>query len=474
MWERFSFYGMRAILVLFLAASPDDGGLGLAPHVAAAVFGVYGALVNLLALPGGWFADRVFGSHRAVLWGGAVITVGHCVLAVPVGAAGTCCGLLLVGAGTGTLKPSISTMVGRLYDAEARPESDSVKDAARRDAGFSLFYMGISVGAFAAPLVTGFLGERVNWHAGFGAAAAGMLIGLFICLRSGSRLPDTVRRPVQPATPDGTRSVLSACGGALAFVGVALGATILLGRTFTDGVIQAITLLTIVIPVVYFTSMFRASGLDPVDRSRLRAYVWIFLAAAMFWMIAEQGGSLISLFARDHVDRTLFGWEFPTSWFQSLGPLYSILLAGAFAVLWLRMGRRQPSTAEKFALGLFGLGLATLIMAGAGLAAADGGRVSPMWLLGAFCVQIMAEMCLSPTGLSVTTRLAPARFANQIMSLWFLSVAMGSALSSQVVQLTTVWSAATYFAVLGTAALLCAGAVAAGRGNLSRLMRGIS
>ncbi|WP_411112582.1 peptide MFS transporter [Streptomyces sp. 029-5] len=474
MWERFSFYGMRAILVLFLAASPGDGGLGLAPHVAAAVFGVYGALVNLLALPGGWLADRVLGSHRAVLWGGAVITAGHCVLALPVGAAGTCCGLLLVAAGTGMLKPSISTMVGGLYDAETRPESDTAKGAARRDAGFSLFYMGISVGAFAAPLITGFLGERVNWHAGFGAAAAGMLIGLLICLRSGGRLPDAVRRPVRTATPDGTRSMLGACGGALAFAGVALGVSMLLGRTFTDGVIQAITLLTIVIPVVYFTAMFRAAGLDPVDRSRLRAYVWIFLAAAMFWMIAEQGGSLISLFARDHVDRSLFGWEFPTSWFQSLGPLYSILLAGAFAVLWLRMGRRQPSTAAKFALGLCGLGLATLVMAGAGLAAADSGRVSPMWLLGAFFVQIMAEMCLSPTGLSVSTRLAPARFAHQIMSLWFLSVAMGGALSSQVVRLTTVWSDATYFAVLGTAALLCAGAVAAGRTNLSRLMRGVS
>ncbi|MER8001284.1 oligopeptide:H+ symporter [Streptomyces sp. NPDC095613] len=472
MWERFSFYGMRAILVLFLAAAPDDGGLGLAPHLAAAVFGVYGALVNLLALPGGWLADRVLGSYRAVLWGGVVITLGHCVLALPVGAGGTYPGLLLVAVGTGLLKPSISTALGGLYDAEG--DADTAKATARRDAGFSLFYMGISVGAFAAPLVTGFLGERVDWHIGFGAAAVGMLIGLVVCLAGGGRLPDTARRPTGTAGPAGIRRMLGAVGGALAVVGIALGATTLFGTTLFDGVIQAVTLLTVVVPIACFASMFRAAGLEPVDRDRLRAYVWIFLAAAMFWMIAEQGGSLISLFARDHVDRTLFGRQFPTSWFQSLGPLYSILLAGAFAVLWLRMGRRQPSTAAKFALGLFGLGLATLIMAGAGLASADGGRVSPLWLLAAFFVQIVAEMLLSPTGLSVTTRLAPAGFTHQIMSLWFLSVAMGSALSSQVVRATTVWPVGTYFAVLSAAALLCAAAVAAARGNLSRLMRGVA
>ncbi|MFE8913840.1 peptide MFS transporter [Streptomyces globisporus] len=472
MWERFSFYGMRAILVLFLAAPQDQGGLGLAPHLAAAVFGIYGALVNLLALPGGWLADRLWGSYRAVLWGGVVITAGHCTLALPSGSAATYLGLLLVATGTGMLKPSISTMVGRLYDQE---QDAAERDASRRDAGFSLFYMGISVGAFAAPLITGYLGERIDWHAGFGAAAVGMLIGLLVCVRGGRRLPALTREQVRAAEPAELRRMLGLCAAAVAFVALlCLGLVALWGMSFTKGIIQAVTALTVLIPLIYFVTMFRTAGLDRVDRSRLRAYIWIFLAASMFWMIAEQGGSLVSLFARDHVDRYLFGWEFPTSWFQSLGPFYSILLAGGFAALWIRMGTRQPSTAVKFAIGLGGLGVATLIMAGAGVAAAGGERVSPMWLLVAFLVQIMAEMCLSPTGLSVTTRLAPPRFANQLMSLWFLSVAMGSALSSQVVQLGTVWSPGVYFAVLGCAALVCAGAVAVFRGRLSKLMRGVT
>ncbi|WP_228972944.1 peptide MFS transporter [Streptomyces sp. DH12] len=473
MWERFSFYGMRAILVLFLAAPVSDGGLGLAPHVAAAVFGVYGALVNLLALPGGWLADRLWGSHRAVVRGGIVITAGHTVLAVPAGAASAYPGLLLVAVGTGLLKPGISTMVGRLYDAEDGGGRDGPGSSARRDAGFSLFYMGISLGAFAAPLVTGFLGERVDWHAGFGAAAVGMLVGLLVCVRGRGRLPGSLAEPVRALPAADVRRAVLAGGGAVGFLAAVFALAVLWGQSPTQAAIQAVTLLTIAVPVVYFTVMFRAAGLDAVDRSRLGAYVWIFLAASVFWMIAEQGGSLISLFARDHVDRTLFGWEFPTSWFQSLGPLYSIVLATAFAALWLRLGERQPSTAAKFALGLLGLGLATLIMAGAGWSAADG-RVTPLWLIVAFLVQIMAEMCLSPTGLSVTTRLAPSRFAHQIMSLWFLSVALGSALSSQVVRLTVIWSPGTYFAVLGAAALVCAAAVALARKRLRRLMRGVT
>ncbi|MFE7425860.1 peptide MFS transporter [Streptomyces sp. NPDC057545] len=467
MWERFSFYGMRAILVLFLAAPVGNGGLGLAPHTAAAVFGVYGALVNLLALPGGWLADRLWGSYRAVVRGGVVITAGHTVLAIPAGAAFTYTGLVLVAIGTGLLKPGISTLVGRLYDAEGSGEGR----AARRDAGFSLFYMGISLGAFAAPLVTGFLGERVDWHAGFGAAAVGMLLGLLLCVRGRDRMPGAPGRPV--ASPGASRRALLAVGGAVVFLAGVFAVAVLWGQPPTQAVVQAVTVLTIAVPAVWLTAMFRAPGLAPVDRRRLTAYVWIFLAATVFWMIAEQGGSLISLFARDHVDRTLFGWEFPTSWFQSLGPLYSIVLATAFAALWLWLGERQPSTVVKFALGLLGLGLATLIMAGAGWAAADGGRVTPLWLVVAFFVQIMAEMCLSPTGLSVTTRLAPTRFANQIMSLWFLSVALGSALSAQVVRLSTVWSPGTYFAMLGAAAMLCAAALALSRARLRRLMRGV-
>lgn len=479
MWERFSYYGMRAILVLYLVAPTSQGGLGLAAHTAVAVFGVYGGLVNLLAVPGGWLADRLWGARRAVLCGGVVIAVGHCTMAIPAGAAATYPGLILIAIGTGLLKPNISTMVGALYDAAGEREQGAggargKQSGARRDAGFSLFYMGISIGAFAAPLATGYLGERVHWHAGFGAAAVGMIIGLLIYLRGAGPLTSAGPVPRTGATAtEKRRAALGACA-ALTLAACALAVGGLLGLGVLDSVLHALSLLTVLIPVAYFVVMFRAPGLNAVDRSRLRAYIWIFLAATLFWLIAEQGGSLISLFAQEKVDRKLLGWEFPTGWFQSLGPLYSVVLAAAFAALWMRLGSGQPSTAAKFAWGLTGLSVATFIMAGAGLAASGGQLVSPMWLLIAFLVQIIAELCLSPTGLSVTTRLAPTRFAGQIMSLWFLSVAAGSALSAQVVRLTTVWSDAVYFSVLGTAALLCAAGVAVARKTLRRLMHGVT
>ncbi|MFF3544806.1 peptide MFS transporter [Streptomyces platensis] len=471
MWERFSYYGMRAILVLYLVAPSSQGGLGLPPTTAAGVFGVYGGLVNLLAVPGGWLADRLWGAHRTVLGGGLVIAAGHCALALPLAAAGTYLGLLLIAVGTGLLKPNISTMLGGLYDVPGAPDAQGT---ARRDAGFSLFYLGINIGAFAAPLVTGWLGERVDWHAGFGAAAVGMLLGLAVYLRGTRQLRPAGPPPRTRATPRQLQRAAAWAGCAVGAVAAVVAAAVAAGLGALAGVLYALSALTLVVPALYFVAMFRAPGLDAVDRSRLRAYVWIFLAATVFWTIAEQGGSLISLFAQRHIDRALFGWQIPTGWFQSAGPLYGMLLAGVFAALWLRLGHRQPSTAAKFALGLAGLGVATLLMAGAGLAASDGRRASPLWLLAAFLVQVLAELCLSPTGLSVTTRLAPHRFAGQIMSLWFLSVAAGSALSAQVVRLSDTLPYDVYFAVLGAAALLCAAAVALARTSLRRLMRGVS
>lgn len=468
MWERFSYYGMRAILVLFLAAPESSGGLGLAPHLAAAVFGVYGALVNLLAVPGGWLADRVWGAQRAVVAGGSVIAMGHCVLALPVGPAATYVGLLLVATGTGMLKPSISNMVGGLYDPLDRRGTQ--EGPARRDAGFTLFYMGINTGAFAAPLVTGYLGERVGWHTGFGVAAVGMLIGVLVALRGRHRLPEASRHPVRRLGPGEVRRATGIGTAALSSVAVVALVTAALGVPIVDGFVLALSLVTIAVPVVCFVVMFRAPGLDPVERDRLRAYVWIFVAASAFWMIAEQGGSVVSLFARDRVARDLFGWEFPTSWFQSLGPAYAIFLALMFAALWQRLGRAQPSTTAKFSLGLLGLGTATLLLSAAAAAAGEEGQISPLWLLVAFLVQIMAEMCLSPTGLSATTRLAPARLANQMMSLWWLSVATGSALSAQVVQLAGILSYSVYFAVLGAVAVGGAGAMALARRRLGALM----
>ncbi|HEY8374344.1 MAG TPA: peptide MFS transporter [Pseudonocardiaceae bacterium] len=462
MWERFSYYGMRAILAFFLADTVVNGGLGLDKGTASSLVSVYGASVYMSALAGGWIADRLLGAQRSVFYGGVLIMFGHISMALPLGAATIYLGLLLIVLGTSLLKPNISTVVGGLYQ-----DHDT-----RRDAGFSIFYMGINIGSFAGQLVSGYLGEKVNWHLGFGAAAVGMALGLIVYRRGARNLGTAGAAPTNPLTPDERGKAIARIGltaGALVLIGLAMHLT---GNLTVDSVINAISLLAIVVPIVYFVVMMRSPRTTEVERSRLVAYVPLFVAAVLFWMIFEQAANVLNFYAADRVDTTLFGWEFPASWFQSANPFFIFLLAPLMAALWVRLGERQPSTPRKFAVALVIIGSSFGLIALASVLDPDG-KVSPLWLLAVYAVQTVAELMLSPVGLSVTTKLAPAAFVSQMMGMWFLASAAGQGIAAQVVPLYETLPEKVYFGVIGLSAVVLGLLLWLGANRIRTLMRGV-
>lgn len=416
MWERFSYYGMKALLPLYLVA---PGGLHLSAATATAIYSVYLSLVYLLALPGGWFADRVLGPRKTVAVAGLVILLGHLTLALP--SPGTFfAGLGLVAIGSGLLKANISTMVGHLYDGPDDP---------RRDGGFTLFYIGINLGAFAAPLVIGTIGENVDWHLGFALAALGMALGLGQYLLGGRHLSERSSQIPTPLTAAEKSATLrkSALWAAVAIAFYSI--TGLFGVYTLNWLLVPITLAGLVIPVLVIARIKRDKELDHVEQSKMTACIWFFVAAAVFWMIYDQGGSTLSLFARSSAKNTVFGRNFPVSWYQSVNPVMIMALAPVFAWMWPALNRRgkEPSTAAKFASGLILIGasfflfLAPLAIAGAGH------KASAMWLVGIYFLQTLGELTISPVGLSVTTKTAPAKYASQMMGVWFLAVTAGDA-----------------------------------------------
>jgi POT family proton-dependent oligopeptide transporter len=416
MWERFSYYGMKALLPLYLVA---PGGLHLSAATATAIYSVYLSLVYLLALPGGWFADRVLGPRKTVAVAGVIIMLGHLTLALP--SSGTFYGGLgLVAIGSGLLKANISTMVGHLYEGP---------DDARRDGGFTLFYVGINLGAFAAPLIIGTVGENVNWHLGFALAALGMALGLAQYLLGGRHLSARSHEVPTPLTAQEKSATLrkSALWAAVAVVFYSVVG--FSGHYTLNWLLVPITIAGLAIPVLVIGRIKRDKSLDRADQSKMSAYIWFFVAAAVFWMIYDQGGSTMSIFADESAKNTIFGWEFPVSWYQSVNPVMIMALAPVFAWAWLWLNKRgkEPSTATKFASGLILIG-ASFFLFLAPLTIAEGGhKAAAMWLVAIYFVQTVGELLLSPVGLSVTTKMAPARYASQMMGVWFLAVTAGDA-----------------------------------------------
>lgn len=449
MWERFSWYGMRGILVLYLIAGVLDGPLAGREALAASIYGVYNAVVYMAAMPGGWVADRLWGARKAVLVGGIVIAAGHFTLAIPADVA-FFCGLGLIAIGTGLLKPNISAMVGGLYEGQP---------SARRDAGFTLFYMAINIGGMAAPLVVGYLGENVDWHLGFGVAGVGMTLAVIQYVLGGRHLGDIGKEPGTPASPAEKRAALRKVS---LWGGIALGALVLdiaLGTYDIEHVVNVLAVLGIVVPIVYFVTMYRNPALAKSDKPKIQAFAWFFATAVLFWMIYDQSGSLLTIFADTKTDRMIGGWEFPASWYQSVNPAMVIVLAPIFAAVWVKLARRdrEPSTPMKFALAMLLIGGSFGIMGLAGAAAAnsDTGKVTVFWLLSVYLVQTLGEMCLSPVGLSLSTKLAPKQFVGQIMGLWFLATATGNALNGWTTKLNAPLGDAVYYtmwAVIAVAA----------------------
>ena len=416
MWERFSYYGMRALLPLYLVA---PAGLGLSATTATAIYSVYLSLVYLLALPGGWFADRVLGPRKTVAVAGAVIMLGHLTLALP-WSGSFFAGLGLVAIGSGLLKANISTMVGQLYDGPDDP---------RRDGGFTVFYMGINLGAFAAPLIIGTIGENVNWHLGFALAALGMALGLAQFLLGSRHLSPQSDVVPTPLTAEQKATTLRKAFFWAAVAAVFYAIVGFSGVYTLNWLLVPITVAGLIIPVMVIGRMKRDKQLDRGEQSKLTAYIWFFVAAAVFWMIYDQGGSTVSLFAESSADNSVFGWEFPVSWYQSVNPVMIMALAPVFAWAWLALARRgkEPSTATKFAMGLILVG-ASFFLFLAPLSIADGGhKAAALWLAGIYFVQTVGELMVSPVGLSVTTKMAPAKYASQMMGVWFLAVTAGDA-----------------------------------------------
>jgi len=469
MWERFSFYGMKALLILFMTATAAQGGLGFDTNKASAIYGLYTAAVYLTALPGGWLADRFIGQRRAVLVGGIIIALGHFSMALP-GVSFFYLGLLLIVTGTGLLKPNISAMVGGLY----------APGDARRDAGFSIFYMGINIGVSVAPLVLGYLGENVNWHAGFGLAGVGMVLGL-IQYVAGAKHLGSVGLPSRPGVEDatsertGSRGVALAMGAALVVLMGGLQALGVVDVTNAVGLANAVLVIIVALSLAVFGYMFTAGGLDDSEKKRLGVIGVFFLGSFIFWAGFEQAGSSLNLFARSLTDREVFGWTMPASFLQAVNGMFIITLAPVFAWLWVRLNRRglEPSSPAKFALGLMMLGAGFLVMVAASHAAASGQKVSPLWLVLTYLLHTFGELCLSPVGLSTVTKLAPQRAVGQMMGVWFMSMALGNLIAGRVAGQFESMPLPQLFGQVAAVTLFAGGVLIAAVGPLRRMMGGV-
>lgn len=429
MWERFSYYGMRAILVLFMVDAINRGGLGLDDRTATAIYGLYTMFVYLLALPGGWLADKFLGLRNAIWYGGIIITAGHFSMAIP-GNTTFYLGLVLIVIGTGLLKPNISSIVGGLYGQD---------EQARRDAGFSIFYMGINIGAFIAPLITGYLGEGIHWHYGFAAAGVGMLMGLIQYKWTEKYLGDIGTAPEKTADPekqqqqfDRIRRGLWITAGLLvaAFVAISSG-WITINPV---SVANASGIIIFFLVIAYFLYVYIAEDLTADEQKKIGVIAALFIFSAIFWSGFEQAGSSLNLFAERYTDRGIFGWEMPASWLQSVNPIFIITLAPVFGWLWVWLAKKnlEPSTPVKFAFGLIFLGLGFLVMMFASYYVVGGDQVLPTWLIMTYLFHTTGELCLSPVGLSAVTKLSPKKLVGQMMGIWFMSIAFGNLIAGRV------------------------------------------
>ncbi|MBN7796786.1 peptide MFS transporter [Parahaliea mediterranea] len=421
MWERMSYYGMRALLVLFMTASLQQEGLAFTVATATAIYGLYTGSVYFLGLPGGWIADRLLGGQRTVFWGGVIIMCGHIVLAIPND--GTFfVGLILVASGTGLLKPNISALVGQLYS----------EDDVRRDGGYALYYMGINMGSVLGYTICGYFGENIGWHWGFGAAAVGMAIGLIQYRRTIGNLGDASIAPESPMTPAGARRAwiaIAAVVGVVALVtGLALSGAIAINAV---AVAQYTAAAFTLIFVLYYGYIYFLGELTDAEKKRLWALLLVCIASACFWSGFEQAGSSLNLFGRDYTDRMVGSFELPASWFQNVNPMFIVILSPFFAALWINLGKRMisPSYGMKCAVGLLIMASGFIVMFFAAQYAAQGLKVAPYWLVTTYFLHTVGELCLSPVALSAVSKLSPKRFAGQMMGVFVLTYSIGNIIS---------------------------------------------
>ncbi len=418
MWERMSYYGMRALLVLFMTAALQEGGLGLTVASAAAIYGLYTGAVYFMGLPGGWIADRLVGGQKAVWYGGIVIMSGHIVLAIPTDQT-FFIGLILVVLGTGLLKPNIGALVGQLYSAKDQ----------RRDAGYTLYYMGINIGSIIGYFVCGWLQVNMGYHWAFGAAAVGMGFGLVQFYYSANKMGEAGARPTQPLSPKGAQ--LSWAAIILFLLGlVAITIALMTGAmTFNAVVVAKYTSHAITaVFLIYFFSVFFLGGLDGNEKRSLLALFLVCIASIFFWVGFEQAGSSLNLFGRDFTDRMVGSFEIPPAWFQSTNSIFIVLLSPFIAAFWINLAKRMitPSYGFKCALGLIIMATGFIVMFFAAQYAASGLKVAPYWLVATYFLHTVGELCLSPVALSAVSKLSPKRFAGQMMGVFVLTYSIGN------------------------------------------------
>ncbi|WP_068052768.1 peptide MFS transporter [Nocardia xishanensis] len=457
LWERFSFYGMLTILGYYLYYSVADGGLGLPQSTAVGIVGAYGGLVYLSTVLGGWIADRLLGMERTVFYGGVVVMAGHIALAVLPGLAGVAVGLVLVALGSGALKANASSLLGTLYP----------KDDPRIDGGFTLFYLGINIGAFTGPLLTGLLQTHLGFHYGFGAAAIGMALGLSQYVIFRRNLGTAGREAPNPLPRSAVGPMIGVMLGAAAAVAVAFAARLVT----LDNLPEATTIVIAVASLGYFAVMLTSAKVEPVERSRVRAFIPLFLANAVFWSLFQQIFTVLAVYSDERMDWTIFGWTAPASWIGSVEPVWIITLSPLFALLWTKLGNRAPSTPHKFALGVIGMGAAFLLFVP--LAGFDDKSVPALLVLVIMAGFAISELLLSPIGLAVTTQLAPEAFRAQMMALYFFSVGIGTSMSGVLARFYAPEHEVAYFGITGAVAIVVGLIVVALGPWISRYMAGV-
>lgn len=450
-WERFSYYGMKAILAYYLYYSVTKGGFGLEQSTALQIVSIYGALIYMSGIIGGWLADRVFGIRHSIFYGGILIMLGHILLALPNNFTVLMIALLLLIIGTGLLKPNISTNVGMLYE----------KDDPRVDSGFTLFYMSINLGSLISPLLVGTLQVKYGFHAGFALAAVGMFFGLLTyAITNKKNLGDLGLKPSDPLKAEEKKKF--GIIAAVTIIAIVLFVTIsLMTNTLTIGAFaNFITFLGVILPTVLITKMILSKKVSKKERSHLFAYIPLFIASVVFWMIQEQGATVLAAFADTktelsvaNITNGLIDFNIPAAWFQSLNPLFIVFFAPIISRLWVKLGDRNPSTVTKFTVGVLLAGAAYLIMI---VPLSTEGLIHPLWLVLSFFLVTIGELFVSPIGLSTTTRLAPVAFQSQMMSVWFLSNAMAQGLNAQMVKIYDLIDTKAYFMYLGSFAIIVA------------------
>ncbi|CAH0312009.1 Di-/tripeptide transporter [Microbacterium sp. Bi128] len=457
MWERFSFYGMQAILLIYMYHSVAEGGLGIDQTVATGIVGAYGGSVYLATILGAWVADRLLGSERVLFYSAIVIMAGHIALAILPGMWGLGVGLVLVAIGSGGLKANATSVVGTLY----------APDDARRDAGFSLFYLGINLGAFIGPIVTGALQSSVGFHWGFGAAAVGMAAGL-VQYSFGRRALPAASRAVPNPLPASRRGLVV---GAAAAAIVVVAVLVLLGVIRADNLAGIVILVVVAASIAYFAVIVSSPAITATERSRVIGFIPLFVVNVGFWSLYQQQFTVLTIYSDERLNRDIFGWEMPISWVNSINPIFVIILSGVFAAIWTRLGSRQPGAPVKFGVGAIVMGAAFLLF----LPFANGpANATPLIaIVGILLVFTIAELFISPPGLSVSTKLAPARFHTQMVALYFLSVALGTSIAGWLAGFYDPRNEVPYFTILGAIAVVLGIALLLAAKPVLALMRGV-